>query len=199
MSSDDRRSEIVSAMFETIKKSGVNLPSFEQISRSGGTTRQLIRHYYSDVEEVALELCNKLTAEYRDRLMKAILDSDQKNRLPVFLDFYFDFLAEKEISKPRDDEVYDALFAYASGSKKVRKNLHDQYALLQMTLAHEIQLAYPTLPQERCNELGFMIVTTMYGHWKMVASLGFSEEYNKVSRGSLDHLISSYVEKYATS
>jgi hypothetical protein len=36
----------------------------------------------------------------------------------------------------------------------------------------------------------------MYGHWKMVATLGFSEDYNRVTREAVDRLIASYVQNY---
>lgn len=190
-----RRSEIVQAMFEAIEKDGINLPSFDRVSKAGGMTRQLVRHYFSSSEEIALGLCDALADAYRDCLMKGILTAAESQRLPVFLDFYFNFLSEKGLPKPTDDVVYDALFALASTSDKVQKNLRDQYTLLQMTLSHEIQISYPDLAQHHCRELGYLIVITMYGHWKMVATLGFDESYNAVSRAAIDRLIASYVTK----
>ena len=77
------------------------------------------------------------------------------------MDFYFNFLADKGLPKPADDHVYDALFALAGTNDEVRQNLHDQYTLLQMTLAHEIQISYPDLPQSGCRELGYLVVITM--------------------------------------
>ena len=65
-----------------------------------------------------------------------------------------------------------------------------------MTLAHEIQISYPDLHQNGCRELGYLIVIVMYGHWKMVASLDFSTDYNRVSRDALDRLIASYTANY---
>ena len=188
-----RRSEIVQAMYSAIAKDGVSLPSFDRISKSGDMTRQLVRHYFSSSEEIAIGLCNALADTYRDCLMKGILTADDDQRLPVFLDFYFGFLAEKGLPKPEDDAVYDAMFAFASTNESVRKNLHDQYTLLQFTLSHEVQLSYPNLGQDQCRELGYLIVITMYGHWKMVATLGFDDAYNSVSRKAIDRLIVSYV------
>lgn len=191
-----RRPEIVRALYQAIKDNGVSLPSYDQIARAGGMTRQLVRHYFADPEDVAVFLCDHLASIYRDHLMRGIIAADDSRRLGVFLDFYFDFLADRGLAKPRDDEVYDALFAFASTSPKVRKNLHDQYSLLQMVVAHEIQISYPEMPQPACRELGYLLVALMYGHWKMVATLGFSEEYNAVSRAAVDRLIESYSRHY---
>ncbi len=191
-----RRSEIAKALFQAIETHGISLPSYDQVAQSGGMSRQLIRHYYPDPEALAVALCDHLAATYRDCLMRGIIASDDSRRLRTFLDFYFDFLSEKGLEKPRDDSVYDALFAYASTSDRVKRNLHDQYALLQMTVAHEIQISFPALPQPACRELGYLLISLMYGHWKFVATLGFSREYNRISREAMDRLIESYVQRY---
>ena len=192
-----RRPEIVQALHRAIEENGVSLPSYDQIAREGDMSRQLIRHYFANARDMALALCDTLAATYKDCLMRGIIAADDSRRLGVFLDFYFDLLSEKGLPKPADDVVYDALFALAATDLKVRTNLKAQYELLQMTLAHEIQISYPQLHQSGCRELGYLIVVTMYGHWKMVASLGFSDEYNLISRRALDRLIESYVASYA--
>lgn len=191
-----RRPEIVQALYRAIERDGISLPSYDQVAREGEMSRQLIRHYFANSDDMAVALCDALAATYRDCLMKGIIAADDSRRLSVFLDFYFNFLADKGLPKPADDVVYDAMFALASTKPDVKKNLHDQYTLLQMTLAHEIQISFPELHQSGCRELGYLIVIIMYGHWKMVASLGFSEEYNRVSRGALDRLIASYTANY---
>ncbi|MCR9134405.1 MAG: hypothetical protein NXI27_00295 [Alphaproteobacteria bacterium] len=193
---DIRRPEIVQALYKAIEKDGISLPGYDQIAREGEMSRQLIRHYFASGDDMAVALCDALADTYRDCLMKGIIAADDSRRLSVFLDFYFNFLSDKGLPKPADDAVYDALFALASSNPRVRQNLHDQYTLLQMTLAHEIQISYPELHQSGCRELGYLIVIIMYGHWKMVASLGFSTDYNRISRQSLDRLIESYTANY---
>lgn len=194
---DIRRPEIIQALYTAIEKDGISLPGYDRIAREGDMSRQLIRHYFSNGDDMAVALCDALADAYRDCLMRGIIAADDSRRLSIFLDFYFNFLSDKGLPKPADDTVYDALFALASTNEAVRKNLHDQYSLLQMTLAHEIQISYPELHQSGCRELGYLIVIIMYGHWKMVASLGFSTEYNRISRGSLDRLIASYTANYS--
>lgn len=191
-----RRPEIVEAYYQAIKTSGVSLPTNDQISQQAGMSRQLVRHYFPDTEELMLALCDWLAASYKQALMKGIIAADTSRRLNLFLDFYFDFLAEKGLEKPKDDSVYDALFAAAGTNEAVRKNLREQYTLLQFTVAHEVQISHPELPQSACEELAFLVVSLMYGHWKMVASLGFSTTYNRVSRQAIDRLIASYLDRY---
>ena len=193
---ETRRPEIVRALHRAIDKQGMSLPSYDLIAREGDMSRQLVRHYYKDAEAIAVDLCDHLAATYRDLLMRGIIQADASRRLTVFLDFYFDQLRGRGLPKPKDDTVYDGLMAFANQSEPVRKNLRDQYSLLQATLAHEIQISHPELPQPACRELGFLVVALMYGHWKMVASLGMSESMNTVSREAIDRLIASYLERY---
>ncbi len=191
-----RRPEIVWALYRAAETQRISLPSYDQVAREGSMSRQLIRHYFANMDEMAIALCDALADYYRDCLMKGIIAADDSRRLSIFLDFYFNFMSERGLPKPADDVVYDALFALAATNLQVRDNLRGQYELLQMTLAHEVQISFPELHQAGCRELGYLIVIVMYGHWKMVASLGFSTEYNRVSRAALDRLIESYTTRY---
>ncbi|MBL4916865.1 TetR/AcrR family transcriptional regulator [Szabonella alba] len=194
--SEIRRPEIVQAAIRTIGRLGLPMASYDQIARETDMSRQLIRHYFPDSEVLMVAVCDALAASYRECLMQGILKANTARRLPMFLDFYFNFLAGEGLAKPADDAVYDAMFALAAGSDKLRKNLFDQYNLLHHTIAHEVQISHPTLPQSACREIGYLFVALMYGHWKMVATLGFSEDYNRVSREAVDRLIDSYVARY---
>ncbi len=193
---DIRKPEIVQAVLQAINKHGLPMPSYDLIAKEADMSRQLIRHYFPDPETLMVEVCNALAAAYRDCLMRGILDANMTVRLPMFLDFYFNFLTDKGLRKPEDDAVYDAMFSLAAGSEKVRRNLAEQYRLLQYTIAHEVQISHPQLPQSACSEIGFLFVSIMYGHWKMVATLGFDEGYNRVTRQALDRLIESYLLRY---
>jgi AcrR family transcriptional regulator len=194
--SEIRRPEIVQATIKTITKQGLPMPSYDQIAQEAGMSRQLIRHYFPQPEALMLAVCDALANTYRDLLMQGILQANSTERLTLFLDFYFNLLGKRELRKPADDAVYDAVMSLAAGSKAIRKNLHDQYHLLQHTIAHEVQISHPKLSQNACREIGFLFVSLMYGHWKMVASLGFSDSHNTVTRAALDRIIQSYLACY---
>ncbi|MFZ5963705.1 TetR/AcrR family transcriptional regulator [Thalassococcus sp. BH17M4-6] len=194
--SEVRKPAIVQAAIKTIGQHGLPTPSYDLIADEAGMSRQLIRHYFPDPEALMVSVCDGLAAAYKEALMKGILSAGKTERLPMFLDFYFNFLAPEGLAKPADDQVYDAMLSLATSSEKVRKNLHDQYALLQFTIAHEVQISNPALPQSACREIGYLFVALMYGHWKMVATLGFSEDNNRVSRAAIDRLIASYADHY---
>ena len=194
--SEFRRPEIVQAALKAINTSGLPMPSYDQIASEANMSRQLIRHYFPDPEQLMIAVCDALAASYRECLMRGVITANTTERLPVFLDFYFNFLAGKGLRKPADDAAYDAMFSLAAGSDAIRKNLREQYHILQFTIAHEVQISNPTLSQSACKEIGYLFISLMYGHWKMVATLGFSEDYNKVTRAAIDRLIGSYLLHY---
>lgn len=194
--SDIRKPQIVQAAFRAIAKGGLPLPSYDAIAREAGISRQLIRHHFPDPAELIGMLCDTLAGAYRDLMTEGIKRADGPERLSLFLDFYFGFLSEHGLPKPEDDQVYDAMFAIAAGSEAIRTNLREQYSLLRHVIAHEVQVSYPQLHQRACREIGFLFVSLMYGHWKMVASLGFSDAFNKVSRQAMDRIITSYLDHY---
>lgn len=191
-----RRPEIVAAALDALNQDGLPLPSYDSIAQHAGMSRQLIRHYFPNAEQLMVSVCDALAAAYREALMKGIIASGTTERLPMFLDFYFNFLAGKGLRKPADDAAYDAMFSLARGSEAVRRSLFEQYSELRQTIAQEVQISNPELSQKACREIGFLFVSLMYGHWKMVATLGFSEDHNRVTRQALDRIIVSYRERY---
>lgn len=159
-------------------------------------SRQLIRHYYPDGEGLMIAVCDALAAAHREALTRGIVEAEVSKRLPLFLDLFFNILAGDGLRKPQDDRAYDAVMSLATSSELVRKCLAEQQSLLQFTIAHEVQISHPELSQAACKEIGFLFIALLYGHWRMVASLGFSERYNAISRAAVDRLIASYLAHY---
>lgn len=137
-----------------------------------------------------LRLCDHLAEVYREVLIGSLSKRADTERVDVFLDFYFDLI--EGTPKPRDDQIYDALMSLSAKSDRVRTALRDQYTLLGQVLTHELRQQYPEIPLPACEEIAYLVVVVMYGHWKMVASLGFSESHGRVSRRAIDRIIASY-------
>lgn len=193
---ETRRLQIVRGALRALNTTGLPFPSFDTIAGEAGVSRQLIRHYFTDPESLMIAVCDELADSYRTALMQGILQTEATQRLPMFLDFYFNFLAGKGLRKPEDDAVYDAMFSLATQSPAIRDNLHEQYGLLRHVIAHEVQVSHPDLPGKACREIGFLFVALMYGHWKMVATLGFSASLNRVTREAMDRIIESYCGRF---
>lgn len=145
---------------------------------------------------MVIALLEALQNAYRDCLVQTAIAAVDGRRLEVFIDFLFDLMRDRGLPKPADDQLFDAIFSFANTHPAVKTKLHSGYELVQMTLAHEIQVSFPDLPQTACRELGYLIVATMYGHWKMVTTVGFSSDYSVTARDSVNRLIESYVNNY---
>lgn len=165
--------------------------SYDAIAARSGISRQLVRYHYKDPEDLMIDLCDYLAGLYREALISEVMKSEGRDRLTTFFDFYFDLLENNR--KPRDDQVYDALMSLCAGSDRVRTALRTQYSLLGQVLSHELQLEYPQLGTQGAQELSYLFVCLMYGHWKMVASLGASEEHRHVTRAAVERLLQSYL------
>ena len=70
--------------------------------------------------------------------------------------------------------------------------MRGQYTLLGQVLAHEVRLQYPDIPLPACTEISYLFVVIMYGHWKMVATLGLDKSHRLVARRAIARLIASY-------
>jgi AcrR family transcriptional regulator len=188
-----RRPEIVEALRITLSGTGLSMPSNDEVAKAANMSRQLIRHYFPQQREIAVELARRFGQEYQELLTGTVCAAGTVSRLQVFLDFYFGVAAPDLPQKPADDHVYDALLALAVNDSELRDILREQYSLLGHIIGHEIHLAHPGLGSAVCRQLGDTIVALMYGHWKMVGSLGFSADHNRFAREAVDRLIASYV------
>ncbi len=191
--SEIRKPEIVQGAIGALNKHGLSMISYDLIAEEADMSRQLIRHYYPDPQLLMVAVCDALAAAHREALTVEIVNVEVDERLEFFLDFFFDALADKSSWKPKNHAAYDAMMSIATGSETVRKCLYEQHSLLQYTIAHEVRVSYPSLSQNACREIGYLFITLLYGHWRMVASLGFSDAHNQISRDAINRLIRSYM------
>ena len=194
--SDIRRPEIIQAAVKAISENGLPMPSYDLIAQQAGMSRQLLRHYFPEPETLMVAVCEALASAHRTLLLRGIHQINSTQRLPLFLDYYFNLLTKEGLAKPADTAAYDAVMSLATGSKAVRETLRGHYNILQHTIAQEVQISHPTLNQKACAEIGFLFSSLIQGHWKLVATLGFSDSYNRVTREAIDRLIQSYKDRY---
>jgi len=193
---DDKKQRVLEAAYQILATEGLQALSFSRIAERADLSRQLVRYYFDTLDAVMISVCDYLAGLYRAGLVGGLVELDETRRLDFFLDFYFGLLGDP--AKPRDDQAYDAAFAFAAGCDKVRQSLKAQYGLLGQIVSHEIQLKYPALKTNEALELSYLFVCLMYGHWKMVASLGYSEDHKYITRNAIDRLIQSYVRRDVT-
>ena len=187
----DKRVQILSATTRLLTRQGLQVFSFEAVANEAGLSRQLVRYYYTNLDELIVDLCEYLGMAYQEILFKGIVDVGQVERLDFFLDFFFGVSDSAPL--PDNLDVYDAFFAFAVGSDALRERLCETYKTLGQVIFQELGIAHPELDASSRNELSFLFVSMMHAHWSYVATLGFSSEHNRITRRAFDRLIASYV------
>jgi AcrR family transcriptional regulator len=186
-----QKREIVEASRTLLSETGPPHLPYTRLAEASGVSRQLIRYYFADPEDLLCDVCDLLAEAYSMALVNGVDRLTGPKRLDFIFDFYFDLV--DDLRKPRDDQAYDAMLAYAAGSGRVKAKLRGQYTLLGQVLQLEIKMAHRALALDDCAEIGYLFVCIMYGHWKMVATLGISTDHRIIARRAIDRIIASYI------
>jgi len=166
----------VRAAFEALKTHGLPSISYDLIAKHGSISRQLVRYHYGNPEDLMVDVLDLMAATYRETMIMGVMQKQGQARVKLFLDFFFDML--DDTPKPADDTVFDAMMSLSVSTPRVKRALRQHYSVLGELLAREFETQYPE----------------MYGHWKMVSSLGFSREHKHITRAAMDRLIESYTK-----
>jgi AcrR family transcriptional regulator len=193
----DQKTNILNAAFRALKQYGLPHLSYDTIAKEADLSRQVVRYHFKDADTLMVALSEHLAAGYRESLVSVVMQAKGEQRLNLFIDYFLNI--RPDFTKPEDDRVFDALFALTTGSQPVRTALQAQYTLLGQVLTHEFMLQYPHLPATAAEELSFLFISIMEGHWKMVATLGFSEDHKHVTRQAMERLIESYTNNHEPS
>ena len=189
---EDKKTQILAATTALLTGHGLHALSFEAIAKEAGLSRQLVRYYYPELDTLIADLCDHLGKVYQEILIGGIMEIKQVERLDFFLDFFFG--TTEAYPMPDNLEAYDSLFAYAAGSGQVKERLRAKYRTLGQVIQHELAIVHPELGETACDELSFLFVSMMHAHWSYIATLGFSDAYNRVTRDAMARLIASYIE-----
>lgn len=187
----DKKTQILAAATKLLRKRGLQAFSFDAVAGEAGLSRQLVRYYYSTLDDLMVDLCEHLMLIYQEILTTGIVKVGQVGRLEFFLDFFFGTTDNHPM--PDNLEVYDVFFAYAVGSEPLKDRLRELYKTLRHVIIHELAVAHPQLNAKAHEELSFLFVSMMHAHWSFVATLGYSSDYNRITRRAFDTLIASYV------
>jgi len=191
----DQKTNILNATFRALTQTGLPHLSYDAIAKEADLSRQVVRYHFKDADSLMIALCDQLATTHRDNLVTAVSNAKGEQRLNLLIDYFLNI--RPDMPKPMDDTAFDALFALATGSEPVRNTLRLQYTLLGQVLTHEFMLQYPNLTTQAAEEMSYLFISLMEGHWKMVATLGFCEEHKLISRQAIDRLIHSYVDNPA--
>ena len=188
--SDFRREEILDASYRAIQKFGLSAVSYDLIAEEANTSRQLIRHYYPEAEDLMVDVVQSFTEQYQSLVMENIVSQKATQRLSTLMDFFFN---SATIQNSPPSSAFDSLFALAASSKRVRAALHTTHQVLADTFATELLMSYPKLDLQTRTEIGFVFVSLQSGNWRLISSLGFDDKYESAARQAMDQIIASYV------
>lgn len=186
----NKKTQILAGATRLLRLRGLPSFSFDAVANEAGLSRQLVRYYYSNLDDLIVDLCDHLAMAYQEALVAGIMKLSQVERLDFFLDYFFGVSDDHPM--PDNLEVYDAFFAYAVGSEHLRDRLCESYKTLGQVIRHELAIARPELDARACEELSFLFVSMMHAHWSFVATLGYSRKHNGITRRAFDRLINSY-------
>lgn len=188
--SEIRQEEIIEAAHTALQKHGLSAISYDLIAEKAETSRQLVRHYYPDMESIMVDVLERISEDYRRLVFDTILSRKATERLSILLDFFLGDLARE--GGP-SSSLFDAMFALSTGSEVIRKKMKRIHELLADTFSTEINFSYPSLDQKACDELGYTFVCMLTGQWRIVSSIGFSDTYIRVASEAIDRIIQSHL------
>ncbi|MFT5573398.1 MAG: AcrR family transcriptional regulator [Cryomorphaceae bacterium] len=186
-----RQKEIVEAAANVLVGSGLSALPYDLVAAEAGTTRQKIRKFYPDPDDLLSDLCTEISRWYEEILDRELATISKTKHLEFLLNFYFSVPSAQVAQKRQDDIVIDALLALSAKYEGVKEEMFAHYQNTQQRIAQAIKAAHPEIKPKRCDEIGFQIVCLFLGHCKMVASLNFSPDYCIVSRAAADRLVTA--------
>lgn len=187
---ENPRAAIIKAAYEILRDNGLPSISYSAVANASGVSRQLVRYYFKQPDDLMHALCDLMAEQLGEYVLDGSSDRGESTRVEFLLDSFFHLVEGKQ--KLDQDPVYDAMISLAAGSEGLKEDLQGQFTLLGEVVRHEFHAEYPEMDQASTEELSFLFVSLMYGHWRMVASLGFHEDHNRISRQAMDRLIASY-------
>ncbi|WOI53864.1 TetR/AcrR family transcriptional regulator [Parvularcula sp. LCG005] len=190
-----RRPEIIEGLRVTLISKGVSMPSNDDIAKNAGMSRQLVRHYYSRQQPIAVDLAKRLAVETQEALNRGLNQSLPAKRLDFLLDFLFGMVADDELRMPGDAPVEDALLSLAVGDDLLKTELNEEYSVLINQVSGEISRAYPAMDHSASLELAGVVMALASGHRKLASSLGLSSQSDQQARTAAARIIASYAQQ----
>lgn len=194
-SEEFRRNEILEASFRAIEKYGLSTVSYDLIAEEAGCSRQVLRHYFPDADNLMVGIVENMFEQFYGLVMGKISAQQITHRLPAYMDFFLEFASDED-SPP--SSAFDSLFALTAGSPAVRESMRNAHQILVDIFATELLMDYPELDMKKRAELGYLFVCLSTGYWRMISSLDFPSGYSDAARSAMQTIVQSYVDELET-
>ncbi|KFI30669.1 TetR family transcriptional regulator [Haematobacter massiliensis] len=190
---DLRRQEIVASAVSVIQQEGLPFPSYDAVAREAGMSRQLVRHYFPDAESLIGAVSHAISDVQRDKVAAGFARGDE-SRLGVLFDYHLGLLDEGDQPRGELQQVEDALVVLAARVPDLRETLVERQHELRQAIVSATAESYPSLTPAACEEIAFVFVSLVHGHWRMVRSFGFDRVGSLHARAAMDRLLRAHLE-----
>ncbi|WP_143413188.1 TetR/AcrR family transcriptional regulator [Haematobacter genomosp. 1] len=190
---DLRRQEIVASAVSAIQREGLPFPSYDAVAREAGMSRQLVRHYFPDAESLMGAVSHAISEVQQGRVATGLARGDE-SRLGVLFDYHLGLLDEEDPPRGALQPVEDALVVLACRAPDLLEALAERQDELRLSIVSATAESYPSLPPAACEEIAFVFVSLVHGHWRMVRSFGFDRVGSLQARAAMDRLLRAHLE-----
>lgn len=173
----DRRKEIVNAFYEVAKTEGLENTSLSKIAKKLDMPPSLLVHYFSNKEELLLELIDFIIVKYKSiYIPKDNPELSSIRKLRIVMDNIFSRKWDNLI----DDGVFYSCFALIFQDQRIKDKYLELHQLLRSWLSELIQQCLDDgylngIDAEKTSELIFVISDGAYYYLSMVED---EQEYN---------------------
>lgn len=190
---DLRRQEIVASAVSAIRREGLPFPSYDAVAREAGMSRQLVRHYFPDAKSL-MNAVSEAICSAQDSGVDARLAHGDESRLGVLFDYHLGLLGDGDPPRGGFLPVEDALVVLAARAPDLRTAMAERQEMLRQTIVSATAESYPSLSPAACEEIAFVFVSLVHGHWRMVENLGFDRVGSLQARSAMDRLVRAHLD-----
>lgn len=188
---DERRARILAAVAETLHEEGLAFPSYDRVAGHAALSRQLVRHYFPDPEDLMVNACRRLAGAFLAEIDRRLEASEPEGELEALIDLCLDGPGGADGLPPTG--AFESLLALARSSPALRRALQDDVRALNAAFARAAMRRYPDLAKGQAAELGLLLVAQVMGHWTMAGTLALGNAGSDATRAAMAGIIATYV------
>lgn len=187
---EERRAGILAAVAETLQEEGLPFPSYDRVADHAALSRQLVRHYFPDPEELMVTTCRSVSAAYLAGIALHMEGAAPEAGLERLIDLCL-IGGGEEVPPP---VALESLIALTRGSVALRGALQKEIQALEAVFAAELARSHPALAEEGRQELAHLLVSHLLGHWTMTRTLALRPAEIGAARAAMRGIVAAYVD-----
>lgn len=180
----ERHEDILNAFEDCIVMHGLQASSLEKIAEQGNFSRNTIRHYIGNRDDLIAALVERLIQRYNNSYGNLFSMLPREDRLRVLLDWLFGYT----IDHNKDIVLFNELFAASSHDASIKQHLLKLHQNWEDGLVEEFKFAFPKAKRAQICEAAYAILCLNFADTSMMG-LGFDSNRRKAARKAADSII----------